>query len=151
MISFPNLEPAAAALFKQAQAASTATTPLKTTSRRWRHFKDVTPDQMPALFQYQLPGFTVEKGARSLPVFRFRFYWMVYLPASAGPNNPTSPVMNNYMTALIQQLLPTPMMPRNTLGNLVYDCYIDGQGVMDEGLLQTPSLIGLPITILTGA
>jgi hypothetical protein len=151
MVSFPSLEPAAQALFKMAESTNSPANPYKVMSRRWRHFKDVSPNDMPALFQYQLPGFTVEKGARSLPVFRFRFYWMVYLPVSAGMNSPTSPVINNYMTALIKALLPTPTMPRNTLGNLVYDCYIDGQGLMDEGLLQTPSLIGLPITILTGA
>jgi hypothetical protein len=119
-------------------------------SRRFRHFKDVTVNEIPGLFQYQAPGFRISKGARGLPVFEYRVWWLAYLPVSSDLKTPASPQMNNYVTALCEALKPTPMVPRQTLGGLVYECYIDGQGIMDEGLLQTPSLIALPITILNG-
>lgn len=149
-MSIVNLEPAMAALFKRAQAVNTPATPFKVMSRRMRHFTDVKPEEIPALFQFQAPGFTIEKAQRSLPVFRYRVWWMVYLPVSQNLGNPTSPQMNNYVTALTQALTPSVAEPRITLRGLVYECYLDGQGLMDEGLLTTPSLIALPITILHG-
>lgn len=149
-MKFPDLEPVAQALFSVAESTNTEETPYVIMNRRFRHFKDVPPDEIPALFQYQMPGFSIARAVRSLPVFVFEFRWMVYLPVSSSLDDPTSPTMNNYVTALIRSLLPTPAMPRNTLGGLVYDCYMDGQGLMDEGLLQTPSLISIPIKVLTG-
>lgn len=144
-------ESIAAALFALAQSVNTPQTPFVIMSRRWRHFKDVPPDQMPAFFQSQLSGETTRGGVRGLPVHNFKFRWCVYLPASQSLDDVVSPVMNEYYDALSNVLIANlGPQSRNTLGGIVVNCYEDGQVFIDEGLLDTPSLIVIPITVITG-
>lgn len=154
-----NTEKIMAALFAVAQGVNTykpgnpGATPFNVMSRRWVHFNDVTPEMMPAMYQHQLPGRTIEKGVRGLPVHRLKVRWVVYLRGSSGPNDPVSPLINQYYDALSQALYaksgPNVGISINTLGGLCANCYEDGLGINDEGLLTTPSLIVIPITILT--
>lgn len=154
-MSAPSTESVMEALFELALATNTTSTPFKIMSRRMRHFNDVTPDEIPGFFQFQAPGRNTEGGVRGLPVHRLKVYWICYLPGSQGLDDVVSPMMNQYYDALSNALLTNyPRGPngisRNTLGGLVTNCYEDGQGINDEGLLTTPSLIVIPITILTG-
>lgn len=137
------------ALFALAQGVETASLPFNIMSRRWRHFNDVTPDLMPAFFQAQLSGQTSKGGVRGLNVKEMKVRWCVYLPQSQSLDDVVSPTMNAYYDALSNALLINGVA-RNTLGGLVTNCYEEGQVFFDEGLLATPSLIVIPITILTG-
>lgn len=154
-MSAPNTEAVMAKLFSLAQGVNSTAVPFKFMSRRMRHFKDVGAEIMPAFFQFQAPGRETNQGVRGLPVHRLEVRWIVYLPGSKGLNDAVSPRMNLYYDALSNALLSnSPQGPngisRNTLGGLVTNCYEDGRGIFDEGLLETQSLIVIPITILTG-
>lgn len=149
-MSAPNTEAVMAALFALAQGVNSPATPFNVMSRRMRHFNDVTPEEIPAFFQFQAPGRNTEGGVRGLPVHRLKVFWICYLPGSQGLDDVVSPTMNNYYDALSNALLVPFGGMKNTLGGLVTNCYEDGQGINDEGLLTTPSLIVIPITILTG-
>lgn len=138
------------ALFALAQSTNTVETPYRVMSRRMRHFNDVTPDEIPAFFQFQSPVRMTSGGVRGLPKDEIGVSWFVYLPMSQGINDVVSPALNNYYDALSNVLLtPFGGMPQ-TLGGLVTNCYKDGAGLTDEGLLDTPSLIQIPIKILVG-
>lgn len=142
-------------LFALAQTVNTPTTPFKIMSRRFRHFKDVPSELQPAFFQMQRLPRETDGGERSLPKRKMFVWWLVYLPGSPDLNTPCSPLMNRYYDALSNALLTNlPRGPQglsnNTLGGLVTRCYEDGRGYFDEGLLTTPSLIAIPITITTG-
>lgn len=143
-------EPVMANLFSLALTLKTSSTPFNIMSRRFRHFKDVSPEDIPAFFQYQAPGRSAEGGVRSLTARKFKAYWVVYLPGSPDLDTTVSPLMNSYYDALSNLLVAPLAGQKQTLGGLVTNCYEDGQGFFDEGLLDTPSLIILPITILTG-
>lgn len=150
-MSAASTETIMAALFALAQTVNTASTPFTIMSRRMRHFKDVGPDDMPALFQFQRAAFRTEGGVRGLPKQMFKVSWMVYLPGSTGLDDAVSPTLNNYYDDLTSVLLRNlDPQNRNTLGGLVTNCYVDGDVFTDEGLLSTQSLIMIPITILTG-
>lgn len=152
-VSPPNTEKIMAALFALGQTINTPTTPFKVMNRRMRNFPDVQPTEIPAFFQFQAPGFTIGEAVRGLPVYKRKVFWIVYLPGSAGLNDAVSPTMNKYYDALLNVLRPAGadlVQQRNTLGGLCINCYPEGQGITDEGLLTTPSLIVIPITILTG-
>ena len=97
------------------------------------------------------PGISTTRGERGIPVKKRKAYWIVYLPGSPDQDTVTSPLMNQYYDALSNALLP-PLgsNARQTLGGLCVNCYEDGTGLADEGLLSTPSLIVIPITILNG-
>lgn len=139
------------ALFKLALSLQNSpTTPFKTMSRRMRMFKDVTPEMLPAFYQFQNPNRVTVGGERGLPKDMIGVSWIVYLPKSQGLNDVVSPALNNYYDALSKVLLPALGGQRQNLGGLVTSCYKDGQGLTDEGLLDTYSLIHIPIKILVG-
>jgi hypothetical protein len=152
-------------LFSIALALKTSTTPFSYMSRRFRHFKDVDPSMYPAFFQFQAPTRNTSGGVRKIPKEEIGVSWFVYLPGSQSFDDVVSPALNNYYDALSDALLTTLIVPGNpatvllngqragsgqTLGGLVTQCYKDGDGLTDEGLLDTPSLIHIPIKILVG-
>jgi hypothetical protein len=60
--------------------------------------------------------------------------------------------LNNYLDALEAALQPvTGAGPKQTLGGLVNNAFIDGDVIIDEGLNSgPPALISIPITINVG-
>lgn len=139
-----------AALFALAQSINTPETPFVIMSRRMRHFKDVSASDFPAFFQFQSPVRSTSGGVRGLPKDEIGVSWFVYLPMSQDLNDVVSPALNNYYDALSNVLLTPFGGQLQTLGGLVTNCYKDGAGLTDEGLLDTPSLIHIPIKILVG-
>ena len=141
-------------------------TPFTTQSRRFVHFNDVPPEAMPAMYQFQNPVRETKGGVRPLPKQDIGVSWFVYLPKSTGPDDVVSPALNQYWDALTQAILttlfdasgnptvgavPAGSRPQDLgLGPTKVNCYVDGPGLTDEGLLSTPSLIIIPIKILTG-
>jgi hypothetical protein len=132
-------------------AAKTSATPFVTVSRRFKQWSQTTSTMWPAVYQFQvtqgLEGFDRGVGKQSL-----RAWWFVYLNPSEGDADIVSQRMNRYRDALLNVLKPTPRMgPRMTLGIPgISNVYPDGGLLMDEGLLEPPALIRIPITILTG-
>lgn len=131
--------------------AAPSATPFKTTSRVFVQWTKTTSDQWPALYQQEtvqnLDGFDRGAGRQFL-----RAWWWIYLATSSGPQDVSSIRMNNYRDALLAALKPPPRMgPKQTLGIPgVVNCYPQGALIMDEGLMEPPSLIRIPITILIG-
>lgn len=147
----PETEPIMQALFALAQTVNTPATPFNVMSRRMLHFDDVSPDDIPAFFQFQAPGINTTLGQRGIPVKKRKVFWIAYLPGAQDKSTSVAPAMNSYYDALSNALLPQAgPNAKQTLGGLCVNCYEDGQGMADEGLLTTPSLIVIPITILNG-
>lgn len=84
---------------------------------------------------------------------RLPAWWFIY--HSAGKDDDAIPAQTNnaIMDAVEAALAPLPTDPgfpdpRNTLGGLVYHCFIDGKVLKDPGDLDGQGLIVVPITIL---
>lgn len=149
---FADSEAVAKALFQLALNVNSPAVPFNVMSRRMRLFKDVQSQELPAFFQFQSPERSTHGGVRGLPVEEIGFNWFVYLPKSQGLNDVVSPALNQYYDVLSNALLPPNgnVQSKNTLGGLVTNCYKDGRGLTDEGLLDTYSLIMIPIKVLVG-
>ena len=145
-----DIEAIYAALFAKGQAVNSAQTPLTTQSRRWIAWDQMAAEQSPAFFQRE-PKFNVSGGERGLSRFVFRAEWYLYLatdPSDLG--TVTATPINNYATAFINALLPSLQGQKQTLGGLVENAYIDGEVLIDEGVISSPAILFIPITILTG-
>lgn len=144
------LEPIYAALFAVAQSAKSDAIPFTTMSRRWIAWDQMASEQSPALFQRQ-PPLDVQGGARGLPKFELKAEWYIYLATDPSDlSTVTATALNNYVTALISALQGSIPGQQQTLGGLVQNAYVDGQIVLDEGLISSPAVALIPITILTG-
>lgn len=157
-------EPIMKRLFSIAQAASGqyGIPRFSVMSRRFVNFDQAQPY---SFYQFQSPVRKSTGGERPLLVSHIGVLWIVYLPNAAGPTDAdkVSPILNNVYDLLSYALRTTGFdslgnavfegqlagMPQ-TLGGLVTQCYEDGDGLTDEGLLSTPSLVVVPIKLLIG-
>jgi hypothetical protein len=131
--------------------ANPSLTPYKIMSRRFKHWSQVPADQYPAFYQFQTPQ-TATGYDRGVGKLTMRASWYVYLPTSANDQDIVSTRMNNYKDALLNVLRPANNTGYwQTLGlRGVAKAFPDGQIFMDEGLLEPPALIRIPISILIG-
>lgn len=133
-------------------------TPLTTMSRRWRKWDQVGDELMPAFYQFQPPdGIKVDQVRQFGPGrYRLKADLYFYIAVSIGDlTTPTSPVLNAYFKAVDQILYPTIQSPGGArqqlgLGPGVEHCWIDGTVIFDEGLLNPPAILMVPITIISG-
>lgn len=118
-----------------------------TKSRRLRHWDDVEPSAMPAIFQLQKGESFIQTG-RGLPpktVLRVELYVYAYQPDNhATP----STQLNNLLDAIVAALKPD-VDGYQTLGGIVSHCWIEGEIETDEGVLGQKGAMIIPINILT--
>jgi hypothetical protein len=142
-----------AALFAQAQLASTATTPFAVLSRRYVPFSERTDLEDAELYQVELNQTGKQTGHFGLTKWDMKALWVCYFPVDTDDlKTLTSPTLNNYLDALEAAMQPvTGAGPKQTLGGLVNNAFIDGDVIIDEGLNSgPPALISIPITINVG-
>lgn len=165
-----------AALFQQictintpAPGAAVSQTPLNVMSRRWRKW-DESGLLFPAFYQMELGiDNSQEKSPRGFGPQRYTlkallfFYFEVDV---ADTINPISPTLNLYYNAIDLAMQPTiisgiagPNQKPNQMqsarqqlgGNVgIEHAYIDGVTQFDEGLVNPPAMLVVPITIISG-
>lgn len=146
-------EQIAVALWNLLQTANTQATPFATMSRRWIPWSSTASYQCPALFQMQLPS-KATGGERGLTRWTMRFAIWVYLNVNTDDLvTVASTPLNAYFDAIEATLSPPPPSgpnARQTLGGIVQSVFIDGDPAVDEGLLDPPSLLIIPVSVITG-
>ena len=144
-----NREVIASALFGLVSPAASAVVGLITSSRKLRHFDDVTPQEMPALFQAQ-GNETQERKNFDIPAKRtMHFALYLYTADAQQPAVIPSTQINNMVDAIETVLLPSPVTGKQTLGGLVAHTWIEGiievfECVTDDG----KSIAIIPIAVL---
>lgn len=118
------------------------------TSRRVRMWDDLPAK--PALCQ--LEPFESMKKTRGMP-YRWTLdaeWWVFHEEGSKGDSVIPTIITNDIVDALEAALSPPAFEidERQTLGGLVYDCYIEGQIVKVAGDIVGQALICVPIKIL---
>lgn len=123
-----------------------------TTSRRLRHFNQVSPEQRPALFITQ--GNQLEspvKGLDAKVVLEAEVYLYIH---EADPSIPPSIQLNHMIDQVRQSIAPDfpEVCEYQTLGGLVEHCWIEG--VIEvfeavENMLDDQGIAIIPIRILT--
>jgi hypothetical protein len=134
------------ALFTLAQQA----TGIVNSSRKWKSFADVPPEQQPALF-------LVEQKERAMPESPGQpTKWglaaeIVIYAWAAGDDIGTGEVLNPVLDKLQAALAPVRYGEKVTLGGLVQHVYIDGVIEKDGGVLGQQAMAVIPIAILTNS
>lgn len=120
-----------------------------TASRRLRHWADVSPAEMPAIFMVEKGGTAVNKalGAPLVWTLSADFYVYAY---SSDPYAAPAMVLNPLLDALETALAPNQATGILTLGlpYMVTHCYIAGKVDTDEGVLGDLAVAIVPIEIL---
>lgn len=136
-------EPIYAALFALLQKIEG----VNTFSRRLMHWNDVGAAQQPAIYQVQKKE--LQKRVPKMPA-KVTLQCEIYLYVNTGNdlvNVVPSTELNPLMDAIEAAIEPYPG-ERQTLGGLVYSCFIDGEIETDEGVLGPQAIAIVPVTIV---
>lgn len=124
----------------------------KTVSRRVKLFSDVAAPQQPACFQAEWGS--DEQQVTNLPQkTSLLANWIIY-QAVGNDDKALGAVENNLILRGVREALaPQPDDPgfldrRNTLGGLVYHCYISGRLFKDPGDIDGQGMMVVPIKLL---
>jgi hypothetical protein len=152
-------EPIFTAIFSRLQAIAGVVT----CSRDWKHFDDVDPAKQPAIFLNVGPeNCTPQRGMP--PKWTLKPTIHVYLRNDADPDAPGGIALHAMMKNIEAAFERTPAEVSlangpfsdsgadsygTTLGGLVSHCWISGEIINDEGLLQGQALAIIPLEIVT--
>jgi hypothetical protein len=122
-------------------------------SRRVQMWDTLSEAQQPAIFLQILPQHTSE-AVLGLPIWRLPSAIWIYFKAEStdDPNYAPSDSILDYIEGVKASLVSIPPGEKQTLGNRVTHCWIDGTVLFNEGQpgIDNQVVIMVPITILVG-
>lgn len=118
----------------------------RSTSRKLKVFSEVPPVSRPALFLTEHHEDTSYQSENLPPKMSMSFNVFIYLNGKGAAVPAVD--LNVILDAIDVALAPEMATGRQTLGNLVSHCRIDGQTLKDPGDLDGDGLLWIPIRIL---
>jgi hypothetical protein len=118
------------------------------TSRRLKHWNDVSKEQQPALFMAQ--GNQTANTVRGQPT-RWTLSVDAYIYARTDGAATPGLILNPLLDAVEAALAPNAIENAQTLGGLVEWCRIEGAIETDEGTLGDQAVAIVPISILVSS
>jgi len=120
-----------------------------TANRRLRHWADVSPAEMPAIFMAEKGGTAVNKALGAPIVWTLHADFYIYAHSS-DPYLAPATVLNPLLDALETALAPNQTTGILNLGlpNMVTHAYIEGKVDTDEGVLGDLAVAIIPVAIL---
>ncbi len=142
----------AAALYALVDAAAKGVVNLAVSSRIIRHYDDVSPAELPALFQTQKPE-TNERaagGQGNLPPKRTQhFEFWIYTGDAQVPTVVPAQQMNVMVDAVEAAMAPNPLTNVNNLGGQCAHAWIEGSIEYYENVtVDGKSIAVIPIAVL---
>lgn len=119
--------------------------------RRVKLFADVPTPQQPFICQAEHGEAIAQKS--NLPYRRvFEASWIIYQASGLNKSTAGAILNNKILDAVQAAMVPKPtdvgFPQRNTLGGLVYHCYIDGIIFKDPGDIDDQAMMVVPVKML---
>ena len=125
-----------------------------TSGRRLRFWDEVNGSMMPALFLTELKENHVRQDLQTPAVRTVMYHAFIYINDGANKAASVTPIttLNNILDSIDPRyggvLKPDNVSNRQTLGNLVWDCYIEGEPEKMPGDLDGQGLMIIPIKVI---
>ncbi len=122
-----------------------------TSSRKAVIWSTLTAAQQPAMFLIHTAENINQAQALGLPKFTLHYMCLIYAVVDQSTEAPAPDTqINSLLDAVDSALHPIPG-ERQSLGGIVLDAYINGDVMIDTGILDQQIAIVIPIRVLTGA
>lgn len=125
----------------------------KTMDRKGKIWTNVTPADQPYIGLIERGGMVVQNQAIGLTKHTLHFLILVYIRGDAS-QDPTAILPATLLNAVwkgIEQIMnSSPMGERQTLGGIVNNAWIEGEVVMDTGILDQQLALMVPVSIDCG-
>jgi hypothetical protein len=145
-------ETVSVALFNLLKATQIGGLPaFQSTSRKAKVWSNTNQADQPAMFLIHSGEEAVQSQAYGLTKWMLHFEILIYARVDSNPNGiPPDTTINAILDAIDAQMQSTPPGERQTLGNVVYHSWIEGQILIDTGILDQQIAILVPVRVLTG-
>lgn len=120
----------------------------ETFSRNTRMWSDDSGAAFPAFYLCYLGESVSQPQAWGAIEYRLRYLALMYFKTSPNGAQEAEDISFTILDAL-DGFLSQPGNPQ-TLGNLVAQAYIDGEVMLDNGIIDQTIVLKVPITVLTG-
>lgn len=145
-----NPERIAVALFNLLSSIDPATFPFVTFDRHGQLPTNVVPANQPYLGLVQLGMSQVENQAQGLEKWLLHFRVLVYIRADADPETIPATQLNNALQAVVGIMRSSPIGVQQTLGGIVDNAWIEGEILMDTGILDQQCALLIPVVVDCG-
>ena len=155
MISFPHFDPEAiaVALYTQLLTAN-GTNPgqynFTSTDQRGQLPQNVPAAAQPYMGLVELGMSQVEGQAQGLEKWLLHFRVLIYIRADAIPSAIPRTQLNLALLAIVNAMRSGPTFERQTLSGLVDNAWIEGDILMDTGVLDQQGALMIPIVVDVG-
>ena len=122
----------------------------KTVGGKWKHYKDISTDDQPALFTLDLDENTSEARTYGLNKWQVKKTIWIYDVSAQDPSVDPEVVLNDLIDAVDHAIHPPfPYEGNQDLGlpGVVANCYINGTIVKIIGVLGPQTVAVIPVTI----
>jgi hypothetical protein len=122
----------------------------KSTSRKAKVWSNTNAADQPAMFLVHSGEQAVQNQSYGLTKYLLHFEILIYARADANPSSSPDTLINGLLDALDAQLQSVPPGERQTLGGLVQHAWIEGEILIDTGILDQQIAIMIPVRVLSG-
>lgn len=125
----------------------------QSTSRKGQMWDNVPPANQPSLMLFQVAEEGTQKQAIGLYKWTIKFWCLIYLRADATDADSGATVetqINSILDAIEKAMQPI-IGEKQTLGGLVNNAWIEGDVVVDTGIIDQQCAIVIPILAQTGS
>jgi hypothetical protein len=142
-------EAVATALFNLLAATQISSQPaFKTTSRRAKVWSNTNNADQPAMYLIHTGEQVLQNQIFGVPKYLLHFEVVIYARADANPAIAPDTQINSLLDAIDAQMqTTTPPGERQTLGGLVYHAWIEGEILIDTGILDQQVAIMVPVKV----
>lgn len=120
------------------------------TSRHAKIWGATSIAQQPALYLIPLGAAIDQENAFQLPRYKLHYVVVCYARANVDPNTIPQTALYAIWAAIDAALRPKPAGERQTLGGKVHHAWIDGEVLLQPGVIDEQLGIEIPISALTG-
>jgi hypothetical protein len=142
-----NPETISAALFT---LLTTMNYSFKVTDRVGQIWSNVDPSEQPYMGLVERGATGVQNQAMGLEKWTLHYLVLVYLRADATPTAIPAQQLNAVLQAIAEVINSSPLGERQTLGGLVNNVWINGQCIMDTGIIDQQCALLVPVDVELG-
>ena len=144
-------EVVATALFNLLKATQVnGSSPFVSMGQNPKIWSKLTPGDQPAMYLVDIGETVVQNQAYGLSKYLLHFEILIYVRADASPAAIPATQLRTLRDAIDAQMQSIPPGERQTLGNVVYHAWIEGEVLVDTGILDQQCVVMIPVKVLTG-
>ena len=121
----------------------------KSSSRKAKVWSNTNNSDQPAMFLIHTGEQVLQNQVFGLPKYLLHFEILIYARADANPSVTPDTLINGLLDAIDAQLQSKPPAERQTLGNLVYHAWIEGEILIDTGIIDQQIAVLVPVKVRT--